>query len=119
MADRIQWITHKGKRVLRIDYSGLRGKEVIPVVRQAPRFYEGEPPKSVLCLADVRNSFADEETMEVIKKTIAQTKIHDKKVAVVGIEGVKGILLMAVNLFTGHNMKPFTNEQQALDWLVS
>ncbi len=119
MADRIRWVMHKGKTVLRIDYSGLRGKELRDTVRQATAFYAGTPLNSVLCLADVRNAVADEESMEVLKGTVKQTKAHDKKVAVLGITGVKSVLLMAVNLFTGHQMKPFADEQEALDWLVS
>ncbi len=119
MADRIRWTTHKGKSVLRLDYSGLRGKELSATVRQASAFYKDTPLRSVLCLADVRNAVADEDSMEVLKSTIKLTKPHDKKVAVLGIQGVKSVLLMAVNLFTGHQMKPFNDEQTALDWLVS
>ncbi len=119
MADRIRWAFHKGKPVLRIDYSGLKGPEILPVIRQVPSFYKDQPKGSVLCFADVRNAFADDEVMEAMKALVRETKPYDKKVAVVGIAGVKGVLLMAVNLFTAHTMKPFTDEQDALDWLVS
>ena len=119
MADRIAWTSHNNKPVLRIDYSGLRGPELLPVIRRVPTFYKDTPHDSVLCLVDVRKAFADNEVMDALKAVVKATKVYHKKVAVVGVEGVKGVLLLAVNLFAGLNMKPFPDEQQALDWLVS
>ncbi len=119
MAERIAWTTHNGRPVLRIDYSGLRGPELLPVIRRVPPFYKDVAHESVLCFVDVRKAFADNEVMEALKAVVKETKVYHKKVAVVGIEGVKSVLLMAVNLFSGLGMKPFADEKQALDWPVS
>jgi hypothetical protein len=40
------------------------------------------------------------------------------KSAVVGITGVKEVLLVAYNKFTGRNLMSFKTGAQALDWLA-
>ncbi len=120
MPDRIRWITHKDKRILLIDYSGLRGEEALPFIQQVPSFYKDQPKGSVLCLIDVRNAYATQDVISALNTMVkTTTRPYDKKVAILGIAGAKKVLLITVNMISGHTIKPFDDEQQALDWLVS
>ena len=119
MAERVRWTAHKGKQVLYIDYSGLRGEEFLPVINKVPPFYAGQPDNTVLCLTDVRNAFGNEQVVEALKRISKQMKRFERKSAVIGVTGIKGVLLMAVNLFSGQSIKSFDSEEQALDWLVA
>ncbi|MBN1962221.1 MAG: hypothetical protein JW841_14895 [Deltaproteobacteria bacterium] len=119
MSNRIKWIQYRGKQVLKVDYQGLRGDELLDIMDKVPSFYSGHPLGSVLVLTDVRNTHADEKTMSAIKNLTKKTKPYEKKSAVIGITGIKGILLSAVKVFASHSIAPFSDEKEALDWLVS
>ena len=120
MADRIRWIMHKDKKILRIDYSGLRGEEILPVIAQLPAFYQGEPQGSVLTLIDTRNAYATQEVVSALNVMVKNTtRPYEKKVAALGISGAKKVLLITVNMISGHKIKAFENELDALDWLIS
>jgi hypothetical protein len=119
MAERVSWITHKGTRILRIDYSGLKGEEILPVVAQVSAVYRTQATGSVICLIDVRNAIATQESMDALKGLVRTTRDYDKRVAVLGISGVKKAFLALINLFAKHAMQAFDDEQAALDWLVS
>lgn len=119
MNDRVCWIDYRGKKILKIDYSGLRGDAIVEVIDQIIGHYAGQLPGTVLTLSDVRNAHADEKCMAKLKDNTRKTRHFDKKAAVVGVSGIKGILLSAVNVFAGHSVKAFHEEKEALDWLVS
>jgi hypothetical protein len=119
MAERVSWITHKGTRVLRIDYSKLKGEEILPVVAQVSAVYRTQAKSSVLCLCDVRDAMATQESMDALKGLVRTTRDYDKRVAVLGISGLKKAFLALINVFAKHTMQAFDDEQAALDWLVS
>ena len=119
MSERIKWIEYKGKKVLKVDYTGLRGDALLNEILRVPSFYEGQVHGSVLVLTDVRSAHADEKTMAAIKDLTKKTKPYEKKSAVIGVTGIKGILLSAVKVFASHSIAPFSDEKEALDWLVS
>lgn len=106
--------------MLRIDYSGLSGEEIVPLVASVPAFYRGRAKGSVLALIDLRETRATEEAVAAMKQLVkTTTREYDRKVALLGISGVKKAILITVNLFTGHNMQSFDRELDGLDWLIS
>ena len=119
MADRVRWETYRGKQILRVDYSGLRGPEFLPVMDQVRAVYKNQPRGSMLAFTDLRNSYGTDEVVEGFKKLASVTKLYDKKSAIIGVTGVKAVLLRAVTLFSQHSLKAFDDEKQALDWLVA
>ncbi len=119
MGERVSWITHKGTRVLRIDYSGLKGEEILPVIAQVAALYKTQTKGSVLCLCDVRNAIGTQESVDALKGLVRTTREYDKRVAVLGISGLKKAFLALINVFAKHTMQAFDDEQAALDWLVA
>lgn len=121
MEARIRWINHKGKRIVYVDYTNLSSndkKAFFAVIDQAREFVL-KAGSNLLLLVDVRNSFGDSEIMARLKQDGKDEKPFIHKQAVVGITGFKGVLLAAVNSFTGLGIKPFDTLDQAKDWLVS
>jgi hypothetical protein len=119
MAERVGWITHKGRKILRVDYSGLNGEEFLPVIREVTSVYKGQLPGSVHCLIDVRNAVGTQVAVDALKGLVKITREYDKKVAVLGISGLKKAFLALINVFAKHSMQAFDGEQQALDWLAT
>ena len=124
--ERVRWETYKGKRILILDYSGLKAvkpedkKTVMELIKTA-RDLSAKQTTPVLFLSDVTGSQADSETISAIKefaKFNNETKIVGKE-CVIGTTGLQTVLLNAINLFSGGNIKPFATKEQAQEWLVS
>ena len=84
MSERIKWIEYKGKKVLKVDYTGLRGDALLNEILRVPSFYEGQVHGSVLVLTDVRSAHADEKTMAAINSTSNREAIHDSSMSLTG-----------------------------------
>jgi hypothetical protein len=112
----VEWIEHKGRRILRVDLSGLRDDQVVETVELEAKMI-AESPTKVLILANVEG--ASIATLEQVKR-LGKDTIGPKtlKSAVLGITGLKGILLRAYNTFAGSSSRPFETESEALKWLV-
>ncbi len=112
----VEWIEHKGKRILRVDLRGLREEEVIKTVELEAQMVS-ESPAEVLILANVEG--ASISTLTQLKQ-LGRAQIGPKtlKSAVVGITNLKSFLLRTYNRFSERDTAPFNTESEALDWLV-
>jgi hypothetical protein len=117
--DRIQWVDHRGVKILVLDFSNLKpGSDAKTLVQEAKAVIHGEPRESVRTLFDATNSHYDQDILETLKQFAASNKPYVKAAAAVGIKGLLGIGLTVVNRFSGRNLKPFSNREEAMDWLV-
>lgn len=73
---------------------------------------------SVLCLVDIRDSVGSSEVVAIMKNSAKRTKPYIRKMAVVGVTGVKRILADAVVRFSGRDLVFFDDMQSAQEWLV-
>jgi hypothetical protein len=121
MENRIQLINYKGQEIIYINYGGFTvhtKDEFIKTIETAAEFMisRGE---NQLTLTDVRNTFGDSETVAKLKEISSKTKFYRKKAAVVGVTGVKSVLLKAINLFSKSEVVPFDTIEEAKEWLVN
>lgn len=116
---RMNWINYKGKEILYDDYSGLTGDEMaklIPVITHLT-FESGK--KDILLIVDVSNAFANKAAVNQFGESGTISKHLLTKTAVLGITGVKKILLKVVNRVTSLNAKPFSSAEEAKEYLIS
>ena len=114
----IEWIDHKGKKILYINYSGLTKGEEIDQIEKATQILIDTKSKENLTLSDLRKALVDQDFVEKSKEKGKISKDYTKKAAVLGIDGVRKILLKAVNAFSGNPREPFSTMEDAKDWLV-
>jgi hypothetical protein len=57
------------------------------------------------------------ERLQVLGKEVIERKT--KKGALIGVMGIKKLLLKGYNIFTGGSLKAFNNEESALEYLVT
>ena len=105
------------KNIYLLDFRDKK-KEFFSVLDEARNFILSAG-KELLILVDVQNSYTDSETMQKMKEDAKLEKPFIKKEAVDGISGLKAILLKAVNMFSGQDIKAFQTIDEAKDWLVS
>jgi hypothetical protein len=117
-AGRVQFIIHRGKRVLSISYAHCDVAGLKAVSEEGHRVISREMPNSVLTLNDVTGTSFDQESVEVLKSKVAANAPYVKRAAVIGISGLQRLIYEAVKLFTKRSIPLFYTREEALDWLV-
>lgn len=119
--ERIQRIEYKGHTINYFNYSGLNRnteQEFLDTIQAATDFFF-TLDNNQLTIVDVRNAFTTSKIMAKWKETTKQTQHLMKKNAVLGITGVKAVLLDAIVRFSKANIKMFDTKEEALEWLIS
>jgi hypothetical protein len=119
----VEWIDHNGKRILLIDHRGLEPEAVIKNIELAAAMVGEVPsPARIRYLANFEGATVNAAVMACLKKVGQEVfePITDKS-AVIGVTGIRNILLAAYNRVTGagSHQKLFDSQEEALDWLVS
>ncbi len=117
-ASRVQFIKHRDKRVLSIDYSHCDIALLKAVAEEMHRVISREMLNSVLTLNDVTGTSFDQESVEVLKSKVAANAPYVKRAAVIGINGLQRLIYEAVKLFTRRSIPNFSSREEALDYLV-
>ena len=115
---RMIWTTHQGKEILIDNYSNLYPEQFAPLINHITNLTFESGKKDILLIVDVSNSYANKEAVSAFNESGKKSKALLRKTAVVGITGVKKILLNVVNTFTGLGVKPVSSIEEAKKWLV-
>lgn len=115
---RVQFIEHKGKKILHLDFSNCKVAELEATIEEAKQVISGQPPNSLLILTDVTDTEMSRESSRLIKDFTAHNKPYVTTSAVVGVAGLKKIVYDAVIRFSGRQIATFDTVEQAKDWLA-
>ncbi len=116
--EKMDWITHKGKEILYENYTNLTGEQIAARVPIFSHLELQMGKKEMLLIIDLSNSFANKAAVNAFTQAGKVTGHLFPKTAVLGITGVKKILLNVVNRLTQVNAKPFSDIEAAKDYLV-
>jgi 1-deoxy-D-xylulose 5-phosphate reductoisomerase len=117
---RTRFVDHRGKKVLVLDYSGIREPaEALAAIEESKREVVRHPHKSLRVLTDSTGSHYDTAVVQALKELAAHDEPYVIASAVVGVVGLKKVVLTAVNLFSKRKITMFDSREQALDWLVA
>lgn len=114
-----EWIQHKGKNVLYVNYSECKNKEEMLALLEEMGELCRKSSGNLLTVDDFTGQYGTREFVARAKELGSIFREKRKKGAVLGITGVKKVLLDAYNLFTSDKMIPFDDKQKALDFVVS
>lgn len=117
----VKWIEHKGQRILYVDHRGLTSEGAIENLRSAEQMVAGITGDLRL-LTNFEGSVINSQAMQAIKESGKEyIEPIAEKSAVVGIKGIRHVLVQAYNRFTGAGeyQQMFDTEEEALEWLVS
>jgi len=117
MKDRIQFIEHKGKKILHLDLADAKATGVVQLVRDATPVIAAQPARSIRTLTDVTNMAFNVEATEALKQFTVHNKPYVLAGAVVGVTGLKKIIYNAVLKFSGRNIVAFDTLDEAKNWL--
>ena len=117
--ERVKWINFKGKDILCDDYTNLQGDEFVETIKTLTDHVMNVGKKDILLLLDLNNSYTNKPVVSAFTEAGKRVRPVVKKTAVLGITGVKKVLLNAVNRLTSIDANPFSTEEEAKEWLVS
>jgi hypothetical protein len=121
-AERTQFIQHRGKRILMLDYRNMGHDmdELAEAIAHTKRVMSSEPPGSVLTLTDVRGSRIYPSHIRAVSDLVRHNTPYVRWGAVVvGLTGVYLTAFRAIQAVTRRkNLRSFGDQDEAKDWLV-
>ncbi len=123
--ERVSWIEHKGKKILYLNYSGLRAplpadkKIILGIIEQGKALTRTSAEK-IRFLSDVTNTVSDKEVIDALKEFANYTSGLGKmeKECAVGVSGLQKTLVSMINLMSRAKLKMFDTVEEAKEWLV-
>jgi hypothetical protein len=116
--ERVQFIQHKGRKILHLNFADCTSNEVLEVIEQAKSAIKTQSPQSVYTLTDVTNTAFDSVVSAAMKDFVLHNKPYIVASAVVGVTGLKQIIFNAVMKLSGRKLTAFENIAAAKDWLA-
>ena len=117
-SDHIKWIEYKDKKILYLNYSNLKDDEYQNASKEIRDYIIKLGKDNILLLTNVRGNYFSINTMKDSRKIGNMVKPYIKKNAIIGITSSQEIFIKSVSIFTGMEIKPINNEDNAKDWLI-
>ena len=114
------WKTHRDKSFFYADYANF-GEDLAGLMAEVNAVDDlicDLPEESAAVLVDVRGTVGTPEALAFMKKSAARTRKHIRKMAVLGVYGIRQMLFEIVAHFSGQNMVAFDDAEKAMDWLA-
>jgi hypothetical protein len=116
---KVEFIVHKNKKILFFDIRDNPDPgESMRIGDQAKAIIMAQPPKSVLHLTDVTRAHYNPEATDYMKEYSTQVTPFVRASAMVGVGGIRKIILSALIRVSGRNIGMFDDLEKAKDWLV-
>lgn len=118
--ERARYVSHRGRRILHVDYSGIATvEELESAAREATRLMQAEPPNSVLALLDVTGVRFGLRIVRMLGEAAAANMDFVTARAIVGLSDAARQSMDEVADFTGRPIEAFESTDAALEWLVA
>jgi hypothetical protein len=116
----VSWQYYNNTEYIRIDFGAIKynNEKAIEIFNESVDFGLERSDKSVRALILTQGVKLKPETVRILKKIgkIVQPKM--KKSAIVGAVGILNLLVKIYIAYTGSNLRFFTNEKSALEYLT-
>jgi hypothetical protein len=114
-----EFITHKGKTILYLDFTNMKDKaEIIRLEEDGAAYIRKQPLNSVLTLTNMENMFFNSELKKWFEEKVKGNAPYVKAGAVIGMTGLISIMYNAFVSVTGRNIRSFKSKQEAMDFLA-
>jgi hypothetical protein len=112
------WMTYQDKKIFYARYDNLNLEDLQKEMNAAVEEVRRQQPDSVLLMINTAGTIITPAALNLFKDIAVATKKYVRKTAVLGISGARRTMLDIVVKFSGMNVVPFDDENQAEAWLV-
>ena len=118
--ERTRLISHNGRPIVLMDFSNLQDEPLaLQAIDDARRFVASQPKvRHLLTLVDVSDSAYTPTIVDALKGLAKHDEPWVIAGAVVGLNPLRRIALRIVTMVTGRKLAVFTNQLDAMNWLV-
>ena len=116
--ERIEAIFRDGKEIIRIDFQGLEEDDNVIAFLTEIKNYVLNFNRPTLQLTNITGVYFTPSVMNQVSAITKETEHLVIKDAIVGVVGVKKILLQVYNTLVRGKAKAFNTEEDAIAWLV-
>ncbi len=116
--DRIEFVTHKGKQVLFLDFTNCTAEEVKSVTDNVERVVSTQPKNSVLLVADFSGAQFNRDAVTRLKVVTTHDRPFIKRAAWVQPANLPGVLFDSIKRFSQREFPTFLTREEALDFVV-
>jgi hypothetical protein len=113
----LEWLEERGQKILYVDYRGQSEPQMLEQLERVVvtlRNAGGTP-----FIVDITNGAVGSKFMARAKEVGPELERLAPKQAIVGVDGIKAILLKAYNAVVGGRMRPFPSVADAVAYLAS
>ncbi len=117
--ERVRFVEHKGKKILYIDFSNCSEEEALAVIEGGKKQVRSQPEKSLLTLTNVNQAKYNSKVVEAFREFTKGNKPYVRAAAITGLSKIKKMIFKAVKEFSQRQLQEFSDEEKAMDWLVT
>ena len=118
--DRVRYITHKGNKVLLVDYTDLSDEaEILKMLEQREFQVDSQPKHSVLMVIIVSRAKFSKDVLTRAKEANVYDLPYVRRAALVGVSDNQKVAIDAVSMFAKRHWEKFATLAEALDWIVA
>jgi len=122
MSERLQWIEHKGKRILLVKFAGVKDEKVYvqaiaDLEREILRQPRGQFVPLVMDVSDTRVTRAVTDRGKQMMATAKAKGVPDSPTALVGLSGTQKAIVMAIQVIRP-DIHVAGSLEDAKDWIV-
>lgn len=112
-----QWKQYKDIDYIYLDCRNLKEEEMITLLEDAAEIMKPRKDK-VVVLANVTGAVIYPDFMERFKAlTVEVYKEKVARTAIVGVDGIKTVIIKTYNFLMGRDVRTFSSEEEALNYL--
>jgi len=124
MGNRVQWIEHRGKKILFCDYSNIHDEEdyIRAIVETEVEVLKQVPGTLILMLIDTTGSHITSRVTQRARELAAAARkrgIPSSPTAIVGVSGAAQKAIVQAMQFLRPDLRTAESVAVAKDWLVS
>ena len=116
----IQFIEHRGKRILLLDFSGVRDTQLaLQLIEQARALVAAQPQrKDLLTVTDVKGMVYNDEINKAFLGLGKDNAPWVRASAICNTSDIGRLITRANNITTGRSFRLFDSRAAALDWVA-
>jgi hypothetical protein len=110
---------YQGKRIAHLNFAGIsKEDEALAAIAEAAKIIQGQPPKSVYTLTNVKDSRFTSAVLGATKKLASENAPFVRAGAVVGMGQLQKAAYLTVMYFSKRNISAFDTEEEAKEWIA-
>jgi len=117
---RIEEFTHSGRNFIYFDLTDMkRNDEFDKLIEESRQYITKHPEQSLYAISNITNVRFDSKTKEMAAKWMEQNKPYIKYGVVIGLDGIKKIMVNSVlSMSNRKNVSFASSKESAIEWLL-